>query len=286
MTTRDVGDAVNLRHEIRDPDGVLTDATVTLTVTKPSGATSTPSVSRTSTGVYDATFTIDAKGPWSWRWDVTGAITDVAYGELSAQDPAPPAYATLTDLKGRLGIDPSDTSEDATLQGKLATASRDIDKDCGRRFWLDPVAVQRVFNPQYRIVPTWDGEKLLIDDIGDATGLTAEIGSGDYWVPVVDYDTGPDNALVDGQAIEWLLRPYLPWVTWPRQRIRITARWGWPAVPDQIKEATLLRAHRLARRQDSPEGVAGSTEFGVIRVSRWDPDYDALIGPFVRPGIG
>lgn len=194
-------------------------------------------------------------------------------------------YATLADLKERMGL-ADDASRDTELQGKLTTASRDIDDDCGRRFWLDPTPVQRTFNPQYRIVPSWDGQKLLVDDIGDAAGLVVEIGSGSNWLTVTDYDLGPDNALTDGRAVEWLLRPYLPWVTWPRQRIRITARWGWPEVPDQIQEACLIRAQRLARRKDSPEGVAGNSDFGVVRVSRWDPDYDALIGRFVKPGIG
>jgi hypothetical protein len=195
-------------------------------------------------------------------------------------------YSTLAKLKARMKI--TDTADDVELQGKLTTASRDVDLDCGRPhgFWLDPAAVQRTFNPQYRIVPSWDGEKLLIDDIGDITGLVVEVGAGTNWVPVTDYDTGPDNALADGHAIEWLLRPYLPWVTWPRQRIRITAKWGWPAVPAQIEEATLMAAQRLFRRKDSPEGVLGNSDFGVVRVGRWDPDYDKLIRKFVKPGIG
>lgn len=193
-------------------------------------------------------------------------------------------YSTLVKLKDRMKI--TDTADDVELQGKLTTAARDIDADTGRRFWLDAAPVARTVNPRGRVVCDDDGEKLLIDDIGDMTGLIIEVGSGTSWTAVTDYETGPDNALVDGKAIEWLLRPYGVWATSPRQRIRITALWGWPTVPEQIEEASLLRAQRLFRRKDSPEGVAGAGDMGVVRVSRWDPDYEKLIGPFVRPGIG
>jgi hypothetical protein len=44
--------------------------------------------------------------------------------------------------------------------------------------------------------------------------------------------------------------------------------------------ATILLSTRLYKRMDSPLGVAGIGELGVIRVSRIDPDIDALIMPF------
>lgn len=197
-------------------------------------------------------------------------------------------YATLAELKDRMDI--SDTVRDVELQGKLTTASRGIEKDCGgRRFWLDPVAVQRTFNTSGRIVPTCDGHKLLVDDIGATAGLVVEVGSGSSWTAVTGFEAGSpssDNPLLDGRAIEWLLRPQLPWTTWPGQRVRITAQFGWPAVPDEIHEACLLRAQRLTRRKHSAEGIAANSDFGPIRVSRWDPDYDSLILDFKKPGLG
>lgn len=194
-------------------------------------------------------------------------------------------YAALAELKARMGIDADDTSRDTELQGKLTAASRDIDKDTGRRFWLDPVAVARIYHLRHNV--TRDGV-LLVDDIGDTTGLTVEVGTiGTATWTTLDadrYEAVPENALTDGEPVTGLLL-CSGW-GWGGNRVRVTALWGWPAVPEQIKEATLLRAHRLARRKDSPEGVAGNSDFGVVRVSRWDPDYDALIGPFVLPGIG
>lgn len=197
------------------------------------------------------------------------------------------AYATVQDLRLRLQID--DSQNDAELSDKLDTASRQIEQDTGRVFTLDAAASARTLNPAGRVVRTREGDKLLIDDIGDTAGLIVEVGQGTSYVALTatdDYETGPDNALAMGEPIEWLLRLWRPWIWWPRQRVRVTAKWGWPSVPAPIKEATLLRAARLFRRRNSPEGVAGFGDMGPIRVSRTDPDYDALIYPYVQPGFG
>jgi hypothetical protein len=67
--------------------------------------------------------------------------------------------------------------------------------------------------------------------------------------------------------------------------VKLTGTWGWPAVPDEIKQACLLRAAWLFKRKDTPLGVAGSSDLGMIRVGRWDPDFDKLIAPYRQPGV-
>lgn len=67
--------------------------------------------------------------------------------------------------------------------------------------------------------------------------------------------------------------------------MRITAQFGWPAVPDDISEAALIQAARLFKRKDSPEGVIGNAEWGVVRLSRRDPDVWNLIEQYVLPGF-
>lgn len=191
-------------------------------------------------------------------------------------------YATLVELKAARRT--TETTDDTALQKALTVASRAIDRKTGRRFYLDADASQRVFNPRGRVRRTRDGDLLLVDDIGTATGLIVEVGSASSWTAVTDYDTEPDNALAKDEAITGLLRTSGCWA-YGATRIRITAKWGWPAVPDDISEAALLLANRLFMRKDSPEGVKGSAEWGAIRVSRWDPDVEALVGPFVLPGF-
>ncbi|MGC9538504.1 phage head-tail connector protein [Streptomyces sp. UG1] len=198
-------------------------------------------------------------------------------------------YADLPTLKEQLGIEADDTSRDTLLNKALASASRSIDKTTGRRFWLDPAPVARTYNPRGRVVCDDDGETLLVDDIGSTAGLVVETGpAAGPWTAVTGYETTPDNAIADGRAITGLLRPNSTWA-WQRgatTRVRVTAQFGWPAVPDDIAEAALIQASRLYKRKDSPEGIIGSAEWGVRNLSRRDPDVWNLIEPFILPGFG
>lgn len=193
-------------------------------------------------------------------------------------------YVTLAELKANLQIEPSDTSRDDDLDRARAAASRSIDKTCGRRFWLDPEPVQRRFTPTGRIVHDVDGELFLLDDIGSENGLVVETGSGTSWSAVTGYETSPDNALADGRPITGLRRVSGVWGT-ATSRLRVTARFGWPAVPDDIRQAALIQAARLFKRKDSPEGIIGSAEWGVRNLSRRDPDVWALVEPYIIPGF-
>jgi len=53
-------------------------------------------------------------------------------------------------------------------------------------------------------------------------------------------------------------------------------------VPIQIVQATVILGSRIFKRNDSPLGVAGFGEIGVIRVGRFDPDVEAMIMPFKK----
>jgi hypothetical protein len=196
-------------------------------------------------------------------------------------------YVTLDDLKEALSIQDDDTSRDTLLTKALNAACRSIDKTTGRRFYLDDAASARTYKLGGRVTCGPDGELLITDDIGTETGLTAESGTtpSGTWTAVTGWETGPDNAIARGQAVTGL---NLPTGSWGHgtTRIRVTARWGWPVVPDDIAQAALTQAARLYRRKDSPEGVTGSAEWGVVRLSRRDPDVWVLIEPYILPGFG
>lgn len=193
-------------------------------------------------------------------------------------------YVTLEELKSQFGMEPDDGSRDADLDRARASASRSIDKTTGRRFWLDPTPVQRTFNPRGRIVRETDGDLFLVDDIGSESGLIVETGSGSSWSAVTGYETSPDNALTEGKPITGLLQVLGTWGT-ATTRLRVTAQFGWPTVPDDIHEAALILASRLYKRKDSPEGIIGSAEWGVRNLSRRDPDVWNLIEPYIIPGF-
>lgn len=54
---------------------------------------------------------------------------------------------------------------------------------------------------------------------------------------------------------------------------------------DRIGTAFKLAALRLWRRRQTPEGVAEFGDYGPIRILRFDPDVDALLGRWRQTGL-
>lgn len=289
-STRDVGDNEDIEllvyGSFTDPP-TLTDATVVVTVTDPSGATTTPAVSHPATGTYRASFNLTTAGVWYWQWTISGTVVDVQTGQVTAVSPDRPTYASLSQFKAQRKITATDRDDD--MRQALRAASRRIDKTTGeRQFYLDKTTSQRIFRLTGRVYCTTEGEWLLVDDIGNTTGMVVEVGDGTTWTTVTTYQTGPANAIAKGKAITELLRPNNSWavgVSGPAQ-VRVTARWGWPAVPEEIVRACLLQANRLYQRKDSPDGVLGNAEWGLARVNMLDPDFRDMVSDYCYPGFG
>jgi hypothetical protein len=190
-------------------------------------------------------------------------------------------YATLPELLAMRDNRPQVTPD--VMERALRAASRAIDRRVGRPpggFLLAAEASSRVFGARGRVTP--DG-RLLVDDIGSDAGLVVEVeGIPNSWHGT-DVRLGPDNALATGQPATWIVPLSLRWRR--DERVRVTARWGWPAVPAEVGMAALLLANRLYLRKNSPEGLVQTQEFGGVRLSRWDPDVEALLAPYVLPGI-
>lgn len=190
-------------------------------------------------------------------------------------------YVDLATLKTALGI--TDSDRDVLLSQAIEAASASIDERCGRTFGRDEEPSPRVFSVRGRVVRQEDCTHLLmIDDVADLDGFKVETGGPGDWTEITGYETAPDNALSRGRPVTGLVRPFWSSVG----KVRVTAVWGWPDVPAQIVQATLLQASRLYRRKDSPEGVAGSAEWGLVRVPSLDPDVRALVEPFRLTGFG
>ncbi len=71
-------------------------------------------------------------------------------------------------------------------------------------------------------------------------------------------------------------------VNYGEATVQIVGSFGWSAVPTDIKMASVILSARLWKRFDSVLGVAGFGDLGAVRVSRFDPDIEALIGPYKR----
>ena len=70
-----------------------------------------------------------------------------------------------------------------------------------------------------------------------------------------------------------------------RPGIKITAKWGWPTVPDDITQATLILGADLYKRKDSVGGVLGLSELGAIRMSPLGRDISAMVRAYRRESV-
>lgn len=188
-------------------------------------------------------------------------------------------YCTLSEVKAALRI--TDSLDDTLLENSVEAASRRIDGECSRRFYLDGSATARTYAANRSTM-------LIVDDIGTATGLVVKVdddADGTFETTLtagVDYQTEPANAIVQGEPLNMFraLDRGFPVASNSRNLVEVTARWGWPSVPDAIREATVLLASRQFKRYDSPLGVAGFGDLGAIVVRRIDPDVAAMISPY------
>ena len=193
-------------------------------------------------------------------------------------------YATLTDFQNYTGMSTLTAAETATIEDAIEAASRSIDRIANRRFYLDAVATARLYRPS-------DFYKLIVDDIGSTTNLVVALdatGQGSYTDTLTlntDYILDPINA--PAKARPWTMITMVGATTWPfptnyRPVAQVTARWGWPSVPDDISEATLILAADYVKRASSVGGVVGLSELGAIRMSPLGRDIAAIVRAYRR----
>jgi hypothetical protein len=186
-------------------------------------------------------------------------------------------YASLNEVKAALKI--IDGLDDSLLEMAIESASRLIDGYTSRYFYNGGTAVKNFAAD--------DDYVTQIEDLQSITELatTNEVGD-DYTVwGANDYQLEPLNGRVDGlvspatriRAVNQYVFPFLN----DQALVRVTGVWGWSAVPIAVKQATIIQASRIFKRLDSPLGVAGFGDMGVVRVgSRLDPDVQHLVDPY------
>ncbi len=188
-------------------------------------------------------------------------------------------YITLNLLKSALSI--NDEIDDDFLELAINAASRQIDQVCERQFFS--TTETRLFAPR-------DSFICEIDDLTSLTTLeTSSSADGVFDVQWEDKDLQlePLNSLAGGiptpftqiRAVDEYLFP----TDNQEATVKVTGTFGFTPVPDQVQQATVILAARLAERRFSPLGVAGFGDLGAVRVSRFlDGDVDNLISPFKK----
>lgn len=194
-------------------------------------------------------------------------------------------YATLSEVKAAARI--TDTIDDGLLEMAIESSSRDIDAYTERVFFsTGATAVARVYIPQ-------DIYLVETDDIISVTTLKSDsTGNGTFditWA-AKDYQLEPLNGLAGGistpatriRAIgDYLWPVYEPRnVNSNQASVQVTGVFGFASIPMAIKQATILSSLRAYKRYESPTGVLGFSDMGVVRVGRLDPDVERLIQPY------
>ena len=198
-------------------------------------------------------------------------------------------YATLSQIKAALRIPANDATDDTLLEMAVESASRLIDAYCGRNFISGGTA------PTTRYYNTEDPYVVQIDDARSITVVeTSTSLDGVYDTTWVIGTAGGQ-----GDAQPEPINDYLGGIVWPYTRIRaigdysfphgpentikVTAVFGWPNIPVTVAQATVLQSSRIFTRLQSPLGVAGFGDMGIMRVSRGlDPDVAQLIEGYRR----
>jgi hypothetical protein len=193
-------------------------------------------------------------------------------------------YATLADVKAALRV--TDNFDDGLLEISIEAASRQIDGFCERVFTQSTAT--RIYRPT-------DAFTVDIDDLQTLTTLkTDSNGDGTFdvtWAGT-DYQLNPLNGISGGirspytqiKAVGQYLFPiYEPRnVNANEASVQITGVWGFSTIPTAVKQATIILSMRQFKRYDSPTGVMGFGDLGVMRVGAVDPDIQALLMPFRR----
>jgi hypothetical protein len=194
-------------------------------------------------------------------------------------------YATLSEVKAAARI--TDDIDDSLLETAIESSSRDIDAYTERVFFnTGATAVTRIYIPENIYL-------LETDDIIAVTSIksdtTGEGGFDQTWAST-DYQLEPLNGLAGGIATPFTRVRAVGDYLWPiyeprdinagQASVQIVARFGFASIPSAIKQATILSSLRAYKRYESPTGVLGFSDMGVVRVGRLDPDVERLIQPY------
>lgn len=232
-------------------------------------------------------------GLWGFEWIGTGAVSDVQPGtwRVLPANLSQLCYIGAEEMKGRLGIAATDTSQDYEIQTSILAAAGWVNDWCGRHFYR--MTETRTYQPDNLY-------ELDVDDIVPGTAITLAVdqdGDGIYeqgWTQGTDYvlKLGRMSFNVNASGIA---RPYrkvqvcgsgklFPF-TWPLthlDRVQITTTWGWTSVPWQVAEANRILAADEFRMKDAPFGVAGVSDIGLVRIQS-NPWLVENLRAFVNP---
>ncbi len=209
-------------------------------------------------------------------------------------------YCTSFELRQYLG-DGGDVDE-VLIQAAATVASRRIETLCGRTFNRDQdadgndITTIKYFDPD-----NWYQCDFIDDagqqfDLATATGLQVHVDlgyNGSYataYTADTDFSLNPINQTRFGQP--W---PYQSMTalsnsgsTFPirtagfNPTVKITGTWGWPSVPDSVKQATLALGQSIYKRKDALFDIVPDSALGGVPMRGRTPSIVLdLLEPYI-----
>lgn len=189
-------------------------------------------------------------------------------------------YVTRAEVQNALGLGTATLVPDSEeIDQVITSVSRAIDDYCGRFFYSVAGTV------------TFTANDYLYLPIGDWSAVTSiKTDEDNDGTPEVTLTAGTDYRLATNKVVPG----------WPYTAIQITSfgshtlplgvtegvevigtrGWG-GSVPAPVTAAALIQTSRIHARRQSPYGVAGSPEGGIVRLlSRLDPDVELMLRPY------
>lgn len=257
----DVGDRARLTFSLTDTAGAPANGTVVLTVTDPTGVTSTPAVTNPATGSYTADVDLDQAGRWTYRWVSTGAVVAAQTDVLNVVASAPLGIVSLADVKAHLNI--TSTGNDDELRHYIAAATDFVESRIGpvvRRTLVETVQPQ-------------SGRLFLSAPVIEVTSLAGAYGySGAYTV---------GNWAIDGAS---LVANYgVSTYCWP---VTVTYVGGRTIVPATVQHAALDYVKWLweSQRGSTPLPLPGG-EFETVTPATVPYRILQALEPYAMPVV-
>jgi len=192
-------------------------------------------------------------------------------------------YATLAEVKAVLRI--TDSTDNTLLEQTIEGASRRIDGYCNRFFFQTASTAVRLYaRYSYHLTVqdlSTDAITVKTDNNGDGTYETTWTQGTDYLLQPTNQDlqNGPYTLIsaVGSKTFPIATTPSLPGV-------EVTAVWGWPSVPHDVREACILLSIRGFARYNAALGVVGFGDM-AMQVRSVDPDVRDLLQPYRLLGV-
>jgi hypothetical protein len=191
-------------------------------------------------------------------------------------------YATLAEFKAYRAVrgvtTGTDATDDTVMEDIVELSSRFIDGQTGRRFFKNSTDETRYFTAK-------EDNYIEVDDLSAApTTVSVDyLNSRSYTdLSATDFELDPLNASLDGMPFTGMYilptsATYFPVNV--RNGVKVAAKFGFPSVPDDIKELTLALSQNIyqSRSGQSSAGNVSVTASGIVIRPQDMPDFGQLI---------